>query len=153
MLELTLEVRGLESVTHIIQAVSGPKLWAVVRQAFEQYSGERLQEFRRNPGPVHIPFVWTTPKQRYWAIRTRNWGKGMPYPRSGAIFAGWQSGIVAAADSMTLILSNNAPGIQFVQGIKQQPGHIATGWISAPNRVQETFGDLATRIGSGIGKN
>ena len=86
--------------------------------------------------PKKAPGAFTamaTPRQKraYWAkVRSGEIStmKGGGYRRSGTIGRKWSHRIRTHSGGMTGELTNNAPGVIYVQGERQQPFHKASGW-------------------------
>lgn len=94
----------------------------------------------QNPRQSALPFIWSTnpvkqARARAWYFANRvpkgQRGRKRRYIRTGRLVAGWI--VLFDARSGTLILKNDAPGVEYVQGYKQVPSHRVTGWNVADN--------------------
>jgi hypothetical protein len=87
-------------------------------------------------------FIWSLSKaanrraQRWWFANVRAGNiptDGSHYSRSGVIPSSWQTEIFIAGDEIVLMISNPAPGAEYVYGSPTQtqvPGHASTGWMN-----------------------
>lgn len=94
----------------------------------------------QNPRQSPLPFIWSTNPVKQ--ARARAWyfankvpkgrrGRRRRYVRTGQLVKGWI--VLFDARSGTLILKNDTPGVEYVQGFKQVPSHRRTGWNVADN--------------------
>lgn len=109
----------------------------VTNQVVNDTADEVLADFRREPGGVRRPIIWTSAKQRryvMWAIR-----QGLitaPYVRDHSLSRGWEMKVVYTPGELSRIELDNPSDIAtFVYGLRQQQWHRATGWLYAPDEM------------------
>lgn len=116
-----------------------------VRQNFEQ-AQQRFQAAMRSkgataadnaitrlkqvPGSPKHPIRWTSERQRKAFFASDGFGRGIPTRRSNAIVDAWQSKFIPDRNGGILVLENDNPAAEFVQGFNQQGFHADTGWVT-----------------------
>lgn len=123
----------------------------VVQTAIELASREvstailpRVRALASAPGPVKYPIRWKSEKQRKKFFVTNGFGNGIPYVRTGDLAQGWEFSQIVLEDGVLVSLENPYERAQFVYGAfdkpnDQQPFHVDTGWISAPDLERQAF--------------
>ena len=140
MITLSLEVQdpGIIDAYAYLLAHSGEFVQTVTRRTVEEdIAPVMLPDFQQEPGAVAKPIVWTSLKQRRYVMLQIRKGE-IKSVRTHAISKGWKLNTVQVGADMTSIqLTNDADGVDFVEGNRQQQFHKNTGWINAPDLIQE----------------
>lgn len=103
-----------------------------------------LDELTATPGPPQYPIRWKSERQRRAFFASNGFGRGIPTQRSGALQEAWSVEVVGGQFDMDVLVDNDLPYAQYVQGDDQQPFHADTGWpLAAPivDRYSELVGD------------
>jgi len=115
-----------------------------------QLANRALDRLTREPGRPIYPLRWASERQRRAFFATRGFGRGIPTRRSGELLEGWQ--VIyeeIGEESGAIILTNDDPSVEFVQGDRAQPFHLDTGWVQIDD-VGDDFnresGDQAVEI-------
>lgn len=108
---------------------------------FEDVLAPFMDDLGENPGHAITmsPEEWTSTRQYWTHLFTRNWGRGLAYqrpaPGSGLITGAWESGVRTDANSLTVRIANTNPDAAYVYGDfsetperTQQKYHAKTGW-------------------------
>lgn len=98
------------------------------------------------PPKVKTPIRWTSKKQEYYAKKTKNWGKGMPYVRTGLTARSWTAKRTGNQFSSSVTFTNTAPGFIFTMGKFQQGFHADTGWVPAAKKADQVRQKIRRRI-------
>ena len=85
------------------------------------------------------------PRQRRFVHALRRARGGGDYVRTHAISQGWKHKVEALANGGEFTIYNDVPGVQFVEGVDQQPFLAALGWLYAPP-ILEKFMEEAEDI-------
>lgn len=105
------------------------------------------QDLIADPGPVRYTRTlkgggkglrWKSDKQRKAFFASNGFGRGIPTRRTGKIREAWVIGFYPSRRIIgQIVVSNDHPAVNFVQGQWQQPFHQDTGWVKdssvAPN--------------------
>ena len=89
------------------------------------------RELAVNPGPVVLPFAFSTAKSRKAYFASKGFGRGIPYQRTGAIEQSWTVTVKSQLQADLLSIVNLRPEAKYVYGTpaqRQVPGHARTGW-------------------------
>lgn len=102
------------------------------------------------PGPVVLPFAFSTDKSRRAYFATRGFGKGIPYQRTGAVEDSWTVTVAFQLRGDLLTIRNLRPESKYVFGTptqRQVPGHARTGWgRDFPRKILVIQEDATSRI-------
>lgn len=88
-----------------------------------------LVDLKTEPGKPTYPLRWKSERQRRFVMAKLRRENNLPYRRTHDLSRAWR--IVALIPELgvaEIILVNDTPYAQFVQGQYQQPYHIDTGW-------------------------
>lgn len=101
-----------------------------------KFKSRILQRLRVEPPSPNYPLRWKTEKQRRAFFATDGFGRGIPTRRTGALARGWT---VEIDDSELIALDvfNRQPYTTFVEGDDQQPFHMDTKWLYAPQIMSD----------------
>lgn len=110
---------------------------AVNRQASKARS-KLLPKLREEPPDPTYPLRWKTEKQKRAFFATDGFGRGIGAPRTHDISQGWKVEI-NNRDFVSIDVFNTNPATIFVEGDEQQPFHIDTGWIFAPQIISDAW--------------
>ena len=113
----------------------------VLRGRMGVLTNEAMTKLTTVPGPSKKPIRWSSERQRRGVFATDGFGGGIPTRRSNAIVNAWQVELTEGTDSAVLKLSNDNPGMPFVQGEFQQPFHADTGWIKVDDVADDFLRD------------
>ena len=128
MSNVSIEVKGLEPIIKKLGLGAVPIIKALTRGVGE----EIRHEMEKQPGAVHLPFVWASRKQRAYVMAKRR-GLG-PYKResdsqSERMLASWATENIGTHDARTWSKAEKYAKY-VVSKQHQQPGHKATGWVT-----------------------
>lgn len=96
-----------------------------------------ISKLRVEPPKPTYPLRWKSKKQRAAYFATNGFGKGIPYRRTGEMSKRWETVFVQTPEGGDILVQNDSPYVDFVQGLDQQPFHIDTGWVYAPPIIAE----------------
>lgn len=142
MIDLSLKVDdpGIVDAYAYLLRHSGEFVQTVTRRTVEEdIAPVMLPDFQQEPGAVAKPIKFTSAKQRrYVAAKIRKGELKTPYVRTHRISQGWElSTVQVGTDMASIRLKNEADGVDFVEGNRQQQWHKKTGWINAADKIQE----------------
>lgn len=122
----------------------------VVPVVEEEVAPAILPEAQAEPGPVKVPIMWTSPKQRRFVRMMQKKGLiPVPYVRSHGISQGWAFSVVSVSGQGVIVaLGNSAPGFEYAEGSQQQGWMRNTGWLTAGERAPK-WGETTVLILSG----
>ncbi len=155
MYETTLEVVNPEVLDAYEQLFANipEMILEVTQESADEYAAIVEEALGQEPGAVAYPIQWKSERQRKAFFASDGFGKGIPYQRIGTLVQAWEVTVVPGSDEFPAAIEvrNFDPAVQFVQGIWQQPFHRNTGWVYAPdklNQIQARFrNSMARRIG------
>lgn len=78
-----------------------------------------------------------TPRQRRAFFASNGFGGGIPGTRTHGISQGWQYKVEALDNGGEVVIYNDVPGVNYVEGWDQQPFLAAIGWLFAPPILAE----------------
>lgn len=118
------------------KVVESPKL---MQRALKRQQGRLRTRFfkivRVTPGPPHYPLRWKSEKQRRYVMAKLRRENNLPYQRTGRLNAGWDARFEFDEDGGAFVAENDTPYADYVIGREQQPFHSQTGWIYAPDAL------------------
>lgn len=109
-----------------------------------------LDRLTREPGRPIYPLRWASERQRRAFFASQGFGGGIPTRRDGSLLEGWRVEYVILNDEAGgILLYNDDPAVEFVQGDLAQPFHLDTGWVQIDDVVDDFYreaGDQAVEI-------
>lgn len=88
-----------------------------------------LVDLKTEPGKPTYPLRWKSQRQRRYVMAKLRRENNLPYKRTHDLSRAWRiAAFVPELGVAEIILINDTPSAQFVQGKYQQPFHIDTGW-------------------------
>ena len=105
-----------------------------------------LTFLRFQPATPHYPIIWQTPKQRRAFFATNGFGRGIPTQRSGKLQEAWAVNLTPDSEGGTLSFDNSASYSMYVQGDYMQKMHIASGYHSADDAVDQFAPDYMVTL-------
>lgn len=100
-----------------------------------------IARLKQVPGSPKHPIRWTSERQRKAFFASDGFGRGIPTRRSNAIVDAWQSQFIPDRNGGILVLENNNPAAEFVQGFNQQGFHADTGWATTAEVSDQFFNE------------
>jgi hypothetical protein len=94
----------------------------------------KLSPILKEPRPPDLPFVWSYDpvKQRRaqrWYFANKAKGRiGGRHVRTHALVNNWKVAAAKIRNGAILTISNDTPGLDYVQGPRQVPSHRDSGW-------------------------
>ena len=110
---------------------------ALKRQA-GKFKSKLLNELGVEPPAPDYPLRWASEKQRRAFFATDGFGRGIGAPRTHELAQGWRVD-VKASNFYELDIYNRKDYARFVEGDDQQPFHIDTGWVYAPQIISDAI--------------
>lgn len=104
------------------------ELQRVVKPEIQKQVDDLLGE---DPGPVKLPFQFSTEKSRRAYFTTRGFGHGIPYRRTDNLRTSWRVDLKSQLSREFIIITNPKSYAKYVYGNPKQrqvPGHKNTGW-------------------------
>lgn len=96
----------------------------------------KLAPLVREPQQPDLPFIWSTDPARqararrwYFANKVPRGSRGGRYVRTHQLVNNWKVESSKARDGSILTVSNDTPGLDYVQGPRQVPSHRQSGWV------------------------
>lgn len=118
--------------------IASPKL---MERAMKRQQGRlktrALKIVRVKPGKVKYPIKWKSERQRRAFFATNGFGGGIPSTRTDKLINSWDATFEFTESGGAFILENDDPKYRFVEGEDQQPFHVITGWIYAPDVIDD----------------
>lgn len=125
-------LNAVRSLPDRVAPAMGQYVANVVQPAVERAVMEQVAPY---PGPVRYPIEWQSERQRRAFFATDGFGSGIPYQRTGRLYAGWRTDLDRRQLTGYLTIRNTAPYAGYVYGslvvtatYVQQRMHINTGW-------------------------
>lgn len=155
MIEITAEVTDapLTEAYRELLGVIPEFTQAVVDRTFNDVAPLIVQDLSRAPGPVQLPVMWTSERQHNFVMMQKGRGR-MQSSRRALISGGWKYRVVYSPDQISsLEVYNTAPGVEFVEGRRQQLFHRNTGWLYAPSVVSPWIAILNDEVETALIKS
>lgn len=110
-----------------------------------------LAPLKTEPREPTLPFVWSNDPAKnararrwYFANKVRG-NRGGRYVRTHALVNNWKVTTGSLANGSVITVSNDTPGLDYVQGPRQVPSHHDSGWAQYDDvllTMQEKANDL-----------
>ena len=129
-------IRILSTVSANIQRLP-ERFRNILRGKMGVLTNEALKKLTTVPGPPKRPIRWTSDRQRRAFFASDGFGGGIPTRRTNAIVNAWKAELEQTSDGNILRLSNDNPGMPFLQGELQQGFHKDTGWVQVDDVARD----------------
>lgn len=120
--------------------------YSVTKNTVNNLAPEMLTDFREEPGPPKRPHEWTSDRQRRYVMMQIARGKINPR-RTHKHSQAWKYEVIYRPGLLTSVeVYNIEPGIEFIEGSRQQKWLAETGWFAAKDVAELWTDELEDRI-------
>lgn len=95
---------------------------------------KELAPIKTEPRTPDLPFIWSYDpvkqgRARRWYFANKVRGKtGGRYVRTHALVNNWKTNVGSLRTGVIVTVTNDTPGLEYVQGVRQVPSHRDSGW-------------------------